>query len=192
MGGRKSKFKALQPGIYIIGEGLTERYYFAHMKRLLDFHFTIRPRFFCNSCIDDFEKTIKGLLRGDIIVICVFDADVSKRNDEENKKYNRLKKKYNKNRNVILCDSYPSIEYWFLIHYKDTSPNFTSSRSAEIALRKFISRYQKTDEFLRNEKWVKEMSFESGSLDAAKSRAIKYSTGNTSYSNIYKAFDILD
>ena len=50
-------------------------------------------------------------------VIYVFDADVSRRSDAENKKMVSLKKKYENNPNVILCDSLQSIEYWFLLTF---------------------------------------------------------------------------
>jgi hypothetical protein len=38
MGGRKQKMKEPKSGIYIIGEGITEQYYFSHIKRMLGFN----------------------------------------------------------------------------------------------------------------------------------------------------------
>ena len=34
MGGRKQKMRKPKPGIYIVGEGITEQYYFAHIKKI--------------------------------------------------------------------------------------------------------------------------------------------------------------
>lgn len=101
--------------IHIVGEGLTELFYFSHLKKLLGYRYAISPRLFENNSIEKIEKKIKELLSEDVFVICVFDADVSRRSDTENRKMAALKKRYEKNQNVILCDSLQSIEYWFLL-----------------------------------------------------------------------------
>lgn len=67
--------------IHLVGEGLTELYYFSHLKRLNGYRYSISPRLFENNGIDKIEKKIKELLQEDVFVICVFDADVSKRKD---------------------------------------------------------------------------------------------------------------
>lgn len=192
MGGRKRKFKELRSGIYILGEGITELYYFDHLKTLYNYKCYIAPRFFCNTCITDFDKRIEQLLEGDITVICVFDTDESRRNQKENQKLKKLKTKYSKKRNVIFCDSFPCIEYWFLLHYIDTCPSFANSNEVEKRLKKHNPDYEKTGGFLKNISWVNDMSNESGNLENARLRAIRYGDGQESYSNIYKALDILD
>ena len=80
---------------------------------------------------------------------------------------------------------------WFLIHYKDTCPHFTTSKEAEKELNKFITDYEKTETFLKNEKWVKEMSLNNDNFQKARQRAERYSIGSASYSNIYKAISKL-
>jgi hypothetical protein len=118
MGGRKQKIREPKVGVYIVGEGITEQYYFTHIKRLRGFHCTIKPRFFGNTSIAEMRKKIEELLRGDIFVICVFDSDISMHNENERKKLEQLKNKYRKNKNLLFCNSLPSIEYWFLLHYE--------------------------------------------------------------------------
>jgi hypothetical protein len=86
----------------------------------------------------------------------------------------------------------PSIEYWFLIHFKDTCPALTYSIEAERALRKYIVDYEKSEDFLKNEKWIRDMSFNNGSVVKARQRASKYSKSKTSYTKINKAIDKLD
>jgi hypothetical protein len=189
--GRRNKFRRTRPGIVILGEGPTELFYFKHLKNIFDFKFSIRPRLFNNTCIFDFEKRIDELLESEILIICVFDADVSKRNTNENQKLIKLQKKYEKNVNVLFCDSYPSIEYWFLIHFEDTCPNFESSNRVIVELKRYIKEYQKSEDFLKNQKWVHDMSVNTGSQVNAQARAIKYSSGEASYSNIYKAIKLL-
>lgn len=88
---------------------------------------------------------------------------------------------------MIFCDSLPSIEYWFLIHFKDTCPTGLSSKDAERELKKFIANYEKSADFLDDEKWIKEMSLDNNGLEKAMQRAQKYSSGEASYSNIHLA-----
>jgi hypothetical protein len=191
MGGRKQKFKEPLSGIYILGEGITERYYFTHLKHLYGFNCTVGPRFFDNTSILEFERRIIELLKGDVTVICVFDADVSEWNLVEKERLGRLKNKYIKNRNVIFCDSFPSIEYWFLLHYISKCPHYNSSKTVEVKLRKYISDYAKTTSFLEKEKWVKDMSSEIGSLLNACILAKKNNSNEKSYTNVYKVIEKL-
>ena len=121
--------------IHIVNEGLTELFYFSHLKKILSHRYSISPRLFENNSIEKIEKKIKELLDEDIFVICVFDADVSRRSDAENKTIVLLKKKYENNPNVILCDSLQSIEYRFLPHFEDACRHFQYSAATERALK---------------------------------------------------------
>ena len=187
--GRKQKIRESKPGIYIIGEGITEQYYFTHIKRLFGFRCTIKPRFFGNTCIAEIGKKIEELLLSDIFVICVFDADVSTHNESERKKLEQLQNKYRNNKNILLCDSLPSIEYWFLLHFEHTNRYFKNAKAAEIALKKYINGYEKKALFLEKQKWVCDMCAEN-KLEQAIERAKQFETGKGSYTKIYKTFDI--
>lgn len=175
--------------IHIVGEGLTELFYFSHLKRLLNYQCSISPRLFENNSIEKIEKKIIELLREDVFVICVFDADVSRRSDAENKKLSALKKRYEKKENVLLCDSLQSIEYWFLLHYDDTCRHFKDSAATEQALKRHIPGYDKTRKYLEKEKWVKDMIADNR-MGKACGLAEKYDEKD-SYSKIYKAIEIL-
>lgn len=136
------------------------------------------------------ESKIKEVLDGGGMAVCIFDADVSERNEKERKKLEHLQRRYSKNKSVILCDSLPSIEYWFLLHYCDTNKYFKDSKTVERELRKFIPLYKKTKTFLEKEKWVYDICAES-KLEIAKKRAASFSKEEGSYSNIYKIFNKL-
>lgn len=176
--------------IHLVGEGLTELYYFSHLKKLKGYHYSISPRLFENNGIDKIEKKIKELLKEDVFVICVFDADVSKRNASENRKLDVLRKRYANNKNVLLCDSLQSIEYWFLLHYEDTCRYFQNAYTTEQALKHYIPAFSKSRKFLEKEKWVSEMSG-NGRLEKALRLAEKY-IEKDSYSQIYKAILFLE
>ena len=190
MSGRKQKMREPKPGIYIVGEGITEQYYFAHIKKLFGFHCTIKPRFFGNTNIAEMRKKIEELLRDDIFVICVFDADVSTHNESERRKLVQLQHKYRNNSNLIFCDSLPSIEYWFLLHYLDSNRHFIDSNAAESALKRYIPEYEKTASFLEKEKWVRDLN-SANKLNQAIERAKRFAPEQGSYSKVYKAFELL-
>lgn len=98
------KNTATRQVIHIVGEGLTELFYFSHLKKILGYRYSISPRLFENNSIEKIDKKIKELLDEDVFVICVFDADVSRRSDAENKKMVSLKKKYE---NIIRKSKFP-------------------------------------------------------------------------------------
>ena len=105
-------------------------------------------------------------------------------------KLDKFKKKYEKKQNVIICDSLPSIEYWFLIHYLDTNKHYSTSESVIKDLRKHIKCFDKKGSFLSNSDWVKKM-VDDGKIELACQRAKFYEDKGGSYSKIYKAIELL-
>ncbi|MFA5971905.1 MAG: RloB family protein [Lentimicrobiaceae bacterium] len=192
MAKRRQNFRHLISGVVILGEGITEKYYFEHLKNIKGYTCIIRPRFFCNTCIDEMQNRIIEALQGDVTVICVFDADVASRNEPENRKLTALRNKYERNKNVIFCDSLPTIEYWFLLHYRDTCPNYPNSAVVVRDLKRHIPAFAKNEDFLEKEKWVRDMSITNGSLLQAMERAEKYNHREASYSDIYLAINKLN
>ena len=174
----------------IIGAGITEKYYFSHLQSLYNLKVKIRPRYFGNENISTLEKLIRQVLDNDGLAVVVFDADVSKWNDVEAKRLAELKRKYAKNKRVILCDSMPSIEFWFLIHFINTNKYYGTSKAVINELVKHIPKFDKTESFLSSVKWVEEMC-KDGKMENAYSRAQKYGMNGDSYSNIWKAIEYL-
>ena len=167
----------------IIGAGITEQWYFTHLKALRGYHVKIRPRFFGTETAAGLDKKIEEVLRDESIAICVFDADVSTWNEAERKKLAALQKKYEGNASVILCDSMPSIEYWFLLHFKHTTRHFGTSKAVVKELKKYIPQYDKTEQFLSNQRWVEEMTGE-GRQEQACEYADKTDSINGSYTKM--------
>ena len=176
------------PTITLIGEGITEQYYFKHIRTLYGYRYTLKPYFFGTTSLKDMDRKIQEIIDGDGIAICVFDTDVSERVDAEKKKFTALLKKYEKKKNVIFCDSLPSIEYWFLLHYQNTNRHFNNSKDVEKALKLFLSNYEKKTLFLEKEKWVSDLCSDN-KLETAILRSKGFGDENPSYSNIYKAFE---
>ena len=179
-----------EPMPTIIGAGITEQWYFTHLKFLYDYQIKVRPRYFGTETADGMAKKIADVLADGGTAICVFDADVSTWNDAEKKKLDKLRAKYVKNKHVLLCDSLPAVEYWFLLHYENSNRYFGTSKATVQALRQYIPDYDKTESFLGNRKWVAKMSDE-GKLEQACERAKQFGLDSPSYSRIHELFNVV-
>lgn len=174
----------------VIGAGITEQWYFYHLHDILNVQLRIRPRFFGTEDIHQLDKKIAQVINEGVMAICVLDADTAEFDEAQRQKLAALKAKYAGKKNVILCDSLPSIEFWFLIHYLDTNRHFPNAHAVERELRSFITQYEKTEPFLKNRKWVEDLVSD-GKLNTAILRAKLYETAGGSYSNIYKAIEAI-
>lgn len=190
MGGRKQAQKDIKPGIYILGEGETEQYYFTHLKTLLGFQYIVKPRFCRNSSIDEIGRRIRDLINDYVFIICVIDLDVINRDSKEKAKYEKLIHKYNNNNKILFCTSFPSIEYWFLLHYKHTNKYFKDSETVENELKKYIKDYEKKEGYLKKTKWVEEL-LKDNKLETAIERAKKNTDKIGSYTNMYEVVDVV-
>lgn len=174
----------------IIGAGITEKWYFTHLQTKYRVRMKIRPRFFGKETVFTLEKKLTEVLKDGGRAIIVFDADVSTWNKAEKERLEALRSKYAKNSRVLLCDSMPSIEYWFLLHYANTNRHFGTSKAVITELVKHIKEFDKTETFLKNQKWVDDMS-DDGRIEAAAQRAIAFGTDCESYTNVWKAIQEL-
>lgn len=174
----------------IIGAGITEKWYFTHLQAKYRVRMKIRPRFFGKETVFTLEKKLMEVLKNGGRAIVVFDADVSTWNKAEKERLETMKSKYAKNNRVLLCDSMPSIEYWFLLHYVNTNRHFGTSKAVIMELVKHIKEFDKTETFLKNQKWVDDMSAD-GRLESAAQRAVAFGTSGESYTNVWKAMQEL-
>lgn len=177
--------------VTILGEGLTEQYYFTHIRTLFDYHYTIKPYYFSVTSLVEMDKKIAEAITDGGFAIAVFDADVAHRNEAEKKKLEVIRRKYASKKNVVLCDSLTSIEYWFLLHFENTNRHFKDSAATENELRKHIPEYEKKAKFLEELKWVSGLCAD-GKLELANNRAKFFGEIGESYSNVYKAFELLE
>jgi len=195
MSKRSASFRKTRPSVVILGEGLTEQCYFQHLKRIKGLHCTVEPRLHRNTTIFSFEKKITALIQSDIDVICVFDTDVAETNPEEKRRLKHFRKKFGNHPKVTICDSLPSVEYWFLLHFQDGQGVSFNAGTLIKALKKHIGHYDKSGKFLQNEKWVQEMTEGMGSLDHAMKRAEHAATldkpSHCPYTNIHLGIKLL-
>lgn len=189
---RKIKERKLKnPTITIIGEGATERYYFTHLKRLRGYNYTCKPRNFTEQTFDEMQKQIDRVLADNGIAVCVFDADVTRTRPAEKIKYDDMCRKYANNPSVILCDSMPSIEFWFLLHYLNTNRYFATSDDVITVLRRFIPNFCKHQSFLSKEIWVSDL-LSDNRLDTALDNANAIGIEGESYRKLPELFEIIE
>lgn len=172
--------------ITVIGEGLTERWYFEHLRAIKGYRYDCKPRFFAHQSYEEMMKLIDWVLQNGGIAVCVCDADITRDNEERAKKLQQMKALYAKKEQVFICDSMPSIEFWFLIHYMNTSKYFKDANAVIKVLKKFIPGYDKTGAFLEKQSWVADMSTDEKQSEACK-RAALLGPQNESYSELYRA-----
>lgn len=189
MARRIKERKLKNPTITIIGEGATERYYFTHLKRLRGYNYVCKPRNFTEQTFDEMKKQIERVLADNGIAVCVFDADVTRTLPAEKAKFEDMKRQYADNPAVILCDSMPSIEFWFLLHYLNTNRYFATSDDVIDALHRYMPNFSKHQSFLSKETWVSELLADNR-LDTAIANANTIGLEGESYSRLPKLFEI--
>lgn len=189
MARRIKERKLKNPTITIIGEGATERYYFTHLKRLRGYNYVCKPRNFTEQTFDEMQKQIERVLADNGIAVCVFDADVTRTRPAEKAKFEDMRRKYADNPAVILCDSMPSIEFWFLLHYLNTNRYFATSDDVIDALHHYMPNFSKHQSFLSKETWVSDL-LSDNRLDTAISNANTIGLEGESYSRLSKLFEI--
>lgn len=141
--------------IKIYGEGLTEWYYFDKIRTLERFVFTLEPGMPANSR-SSYKKRLlqinKELKRPPQeranLIILITDLDNIVSSPSELKEYLDAKAKYEAE-GVIFIESHPSIELWFLYHFrkkyeKTTYPTYDAIKSD---LRAHLSGYDKTGKY---------------------------------------------
>lgn len=191
MARRRKERELKRSRITVIGEGLTERWYFDHLRTAMGFRYDCKPRFFSKQSFDEMRKLIDWVLQNDGIAVCVCDADITRENIIESQKLKDMKVYYASNNKVFICDSMPSIEFWFLLHYLETSRYFRDSAEVATTLRRYLPAFQKHSTFLEKPQWVIELCADN-KLHAALSRAkvLSQTPQVESYSNVYKAIEL--
>lgn len=182
----------------IIGEGeVTEYWYFKHLCSLTKTSAEVLPMNFGPNILRTIERRIKAILDKNGSVVVVFDTDVTESDMAKRQWMQALKKKYRDHKDVLICDSYPCIEYWFLLHYADTHKLYSAPRLSDKVVKDlcdYIPAYSKQGKWVEDSRWVAALRAE-GQEQAARDRAVKYAedskqySDGQSYTNLYKFFD---
>lgn len=141
----------------IIIDGETEIWYFQMLKRNEpSLQVNIEPKIPQKKRLSEQYEKVLELAADFTKVFWIIDLDVliaeskiAKKGDtnqiQELKNHiNELKKKYD---NVITILNNPCLEYWFVLHFEQTTKYFSKCSDAERQLKKHIKDYKKTQKY---------------------------------------------
>ncbi len=158
---RKKKHRnRIEKKIYaIIVDGETEVWYFQMMKRhepLLNID--IRPELPKKKKLgDQYNSVMENKNLGYDKVIWLLDMDTILKEDKQTKKGQQSKlqelKKYikrlKKYPQVEVLVNVPCLEFWHLLHFKETSKYYSQCESATKELKKYLPTYEKTQRYYK-------------------------------------------
>ncbi|WP_320018930.1 RloB domain-containing protein [Labilibaculum manganireducens] len=166
MGRPITRKRKLKRGVAVLGDGRTEQYYLKHLKDIKGYKYSIKPSLF--DCINLYEaEEIIDNLKEDGYELIVFFTDydtIISQGRLEN--FLNFKHKYKKDSNVLICESMPSIEYWFLLHFIKSTKEYTNADQAFNDLKKHLKIYSKKIKDLEKPDWVRQLC-DDGRMDIA-------------------------
>ncbi|MQY78815.1 MAG: RloB domain-containing protein [Bacteroidetes bacterium] len=189
---RHIKARKLYPAIAIVGQGITEQIYFIQLRKMEKLSFTLKPNLPKHSDIKSIVTKAKDLLKKEFdVIFCVIDIDEINRNQVVKDQYFELRKRYHNKGNIFFIENNPCMEFWFLLHYKETTRFFNNYRQLETELKKHIADYEKTVIYLTRKNIYNVLKpFQ----DHARQNAIKgigEGKGEFSKSEVYQILDFL-
>lgn len=165
---RQSGQRQVKKSYIVLGDGQTEYYYLRHLKKIKAYKYIIRPSLFDSITIETVEGLIDEYLSGDCDQVIYFTDYDTIVNQNKLADFQRLKKKYANVKEVLICETMPSIEFWFLLHFIKTTREFKNSDEVIELLVKYIDCYSKGETFLNNIKWVETLCSNGKLLTAIK------------------------
>lgn len=178
-----------QPKTVVVGAGITEYWYLKHLKKKCGFGYILRPSLFGDESMKTIHNRITEGISAGSTVVCVFDEDVRQWNDSEKRKMDEVHRKFDNHEKVVIASSMPSIEYWLLLHFENTNRFFGTSAKVMDSLRKYLSGFDKKENYLKQEKWLDDL-IAGEKMNSAYNRAKILAHSGESYSDMWKAIDI--
>lgn len=119
-------------------------------------HINIEPKLPQKKKLSDQYKKATDLAGDSDKVFWMIDFDTILKETKEAKKGEKtvlqIFKEYSHQvpDNAMIIINNPCLEYWFLLHYKQTSKYFSSYAGLEKELKKYLQDYQKTERYFEN------------------------------------------
>lgn len=145
----RKPIKPTNKRIAVVGDGQTEKIYFDKLKEVESLrNVSLKPDLPKNagSYKGVFNKAESLYAEGYDEVYCLIDID-KVLSDNTLAKYLTDKKRIKK-KGIIIFESNPCIEFWFLLHYVRTTKTFSNCESAEKELQKYFPNYVKNQDYL--------------------------------------------
>lgn len=151
---RQSVKREIRKTYVVLGDGQTEQYYLKHLKALKGYRYIIRPSLFTSITLETAGSIIDDYLSGgcdQIIYLTDYDTIINQNKISE---FENFKNKYSKKEEVLICETMPSVEFWFLLHFQKTTREFSNANEVVALLVKHLKEYSKSESYLKNKKWV--------------------------------------
>lgn len=152
--GTRRPARELKRVFSIIVDGETEKWYLDLLKehekdRLPKIH--IQPEIPKRKKLGDLERLIRRNAKEYDIVFWIVDLDALIHNDEL-ESFRGIVLKLREIENVRVLVNNPCLEFWFLLHLKETSKIFTRCSGVEKELRKhtILEDYEKTEKYFKS------------------------------------------
>ena len=133
--------------IAIIGEGITEWFYFDSLRIAYRYPFKVAPDFPQHSDIPHMSKLVNDYVRRQYdYVVCLVDMDRLLAHPAEMETYKHLKSKSDSC--VMWVETNPCTEFWFLLHFLPSLAirHYANQDQAIAELRKYMPGYEKTND----------------------------------------------
>lgn len=137
--------------VAIIGEGETEWFYLESLRIAKHYPFQMKPTFPKHSDWRYiFQQAESCLSEGYDIVICLVDMDVIYNKASEKSLYDN--KKFNLQRSgIVIIETNPCTEFWFLLHFLPSlsTKTYQTYDELEKELRKYLPGYEKSKRYFK-------------------------------------------
>ena len=147
----------MKPRYAVLGDGITEQWYLYHLKDWKTYKYKISPSLFADVGIEKAEGIIDGLLAegyDQVTFLTDYDTIVSQGKQEA---FDKFIRKYERKDKVLICETMPAIELWFLLHFTYTTREFPDCTQVERELKRYLPEYEKRKSFLEKKAWFEEM-----------------------------------
>lgn len=159
---RKQNPPKNKPSFAIVVDGETEKWYLEMLKRNeRDIRVSIKPEIPNKKSIKDQFQLVSKLSEKEYDkVFWLVDLDVLIKELNETPKgqestlveFEKYRKQLtNKFANVVVIVNNPCLEFWFLLHFEQTSKYFRTCSESEFQLKKHLRNYEKTQKFFKKE-----------------------------------------
>lgn len=181
----------------ILVDGQTEVWYFQLMKQYEDFpRIDIKPELQQKTTMERLFDLAEENAKDYDLVLMLFDLDAIIHDGKESE-FREKVIKYKDHKIINIYINNPCLEFWFLLHFHETSRQFTQCCDVETELKKneLLKDYQKTQKYYKNHRnniYKKLQPYQNEAIkNATRLGDFDFHNIHQSKAEIYKIFNIL-
>lgn len=146
---QKNNIKNFKPSILFVVDGQCEKWYLQKMKEHENLHINLEPKLYKKKAPKDTYQYIKKQLNHYDKIYWIVDIDAL--NHDGEKIITDFKIYYSKlmDMGVQIIVNNPCLEYWFLLHYQQTSKWYPDYSQLYTVLKKHLPKYDKTEKYYK-------------------------------------------